>query len=282
MISVRVCVILQLCMAFCVLSLHFVRPFMGEHFKIRSRMLLYEFVMGSSDKMQEDENKGLRQQERFSNLAQDTKESLTHDYLLLKNYIQRPLHQKLHDGGKHLVNDIPLFELSWIFFSVVIGILILLKVEGALFSSWLLFIIAFCYCFDNQLNGRLQPTPPDTILFPAEESIMEKNQLQGSLLSIREQKMALENGWKEYLLEHWASAKESNLEAAEFNFFLERLKLLRNQPLSDWLFFSDAKLSPLWVFLYLFWNAFFAWTSYPLNFKKLKNPDSYKISNDCG
>ncbi len=153
----RLMVILQLCLAFSLMLWYLIQPFMGEYFVLRSRMLLYEYVMGTSEILKGrpgQEDKLVRQSQRFEQLPEARRQMLEWDYQMIKNYAQRPAWQKIKDGLRILIQDIPPFEQAWIFFSIVIGILILLKIEGAKQAAWLLPLIVLAYMADNQLTGK--------------------------------------------------------------------------------------------------------------------------------
>ena len=47
--SQRLMAIGQLCLVFSLMLWYMIQPFMGEYFALRSRMLLYEYVMGTSE-----------------------------------------------------------------------------------------------------------------------------------------------------------------------------------------------------------------------------------------
>lgn len=199
----RLLAILQLCIAFPLLLWYMTQPFMGEHFSLRSRMLLYEYVMGTSDILRSrpgQEAKLERQAQRFQQLPESERLFIKKDYQKLQNYAKRPILQKIEDGMRMLIRDIPLFEQVWLFFAILLALLILLKVEGAKQAAWLLPLITLAYVIDNQLEGRPAISSPDTPLFPTEEIIIH-HYLSAPLVSHPlEQKKQLEEGWHHYLL----------------------------------------------------------------------------------
>lgn len=261
----RLMAIGQLCIAFSLLIWYAVQPFMGEYFNLRSRMLLYEYVMGTSDLLKKrhgQEEKLERQAKRFQFLPDEQKNVLIKDYQHIQEYAKRSTFQKILDGLRMLILEIPPFEQAWIFFSITIAILILLKVEGAKSAAWLLPLIVVAYSIDNQLTGKMASSP-DLQLFPTEETIIQ-NYLNAPLAaSPLEQKEQLEKGWKLYLLDKWSINQEKNeeqgLENAEFQFTLARLNVLHGQPWSDWLNTFHEKLSLFSLILFLAWNILFAW-----------------------
>ena len=69
--SQRLMAIGQLCIALSLMLWYMTQPFMGEYFALRSRMLLYEYVMGTSDISKTkngQEEKFERRRERFKTI----------------------------------------------------------------------------------------------------------------------------------------------------------------------------------------------------------------------
>ena len=64
----RIIVILQLCVTFSVILWNVAQPFTGEYFTVRSRMLLYEYLMGKSDQNKIESN---QEAKRFEALFQE-------------------------------------------------------------------------------------------------------------------------------------------------------------------------------------------------------------------
>lgn len=262
--SQRIMAIIQLCLAFSLLLWYMMQPFMGEYFALRSRMLLYEYTMGTSEILKArtgEDVKMIRQTQRFNQLANEEQQLLKNDYKQLQDYAKRPTLKKIEDGMRLLIQDIPPFEQAWIFFSITIAILILLKREGAKQAALILPLIVAAYGIDNQLTGKLPSPSPDYGLFPTEEFILRRYLDEPLAATPLAQKEQLEKGWKQYLLENWSSDRKTSdsLEEAEFNFTLARLKLLHAQPRSEWLHTFHEKLGPLFLILYLLWNGLFAW-----------------------
>ena len=264
--SQRLMAIGQLCLAFSLLIWYMAQPFMGEYFALRSRMLLYEYAMGTSDILKArpgQEAKLERQAQNFKQLPVGEKQLLEEDYQNLQNYAKRPPLKKIEEGFRLFVRDIPPFEQAWIFFSIVIAILILLKKEGAKQAAWILPLIVMAYAVDNQLTGIPQSASPDYHLFPKEELIVQNYLTEPLSPILLEQKEQLEKGWNRYLIDNWSSNQTQNEndqpETAEFNFTVARLNLLHSQPRSEWLHVFHEKLGLFPLFLYLLWNGLFAW-----------------------
>lgn len=260
----RLMAIAQLCIAFSLLLWYAMQPFMGEYFDLRSRMLLYEYAMGTSTLLKSKpghEEKSQKQAIRFEKLPE--KEMLTSDYQQLQDYAKRPVLQKIEEGFRGLIQQVPPFEQAWIFFSIVIPILLLLKREGAKQVAWLLPLLVIAYGVDNRMTGKKPAIQPDAHLFPSEEVIVTTylDAPLGSNLQI--QREQLETGWKRYLKEKWSSnlAADDNqrLEDAEYNFTIARLHTLHGQPRSEWLHSYHEKVGLLTLLIYLIWNSTFAW-----------------------
>ena len=148
-----------------------------------------------------------------------------------------------------MIQQVPPFEQAWIFFSIVIPILLLLKREGAKQAAWLLPLLVIAYGVDNHMTGKVPPVQPDAHLFPSEEVIV-KTYLAAPMGSSPEiQREQLEKGWKRYLIEKWspdlAGDENQRLEDAEYNFTVARLHTLHGQPRSEWLLSYHEKAALL-------------------------------------
>lgn len=265
----RLMAIAQLCIAFSLVLWYMFQPFMGEYFALRSRMLLYEYAMGTSEILKERPEQGeklARQVERFEKLPEPEKAVLKKDYQQIQAYAKRPALQKIGDGLHAFILEIPPLEQAWIFFSITIAILILLKSEGARQAAWLLPLLAAAYILDNRLEGNSPYIPRDYKLFPTEEIIVNDYLTEPLSSSPVTQKQQLEEGWKRYLVDHWSQnlkqdQKESEwkVEEAEFNFTIARLNLYHGEPMKQWLRRSHEQINTALLVCYLLWNIFFAW-----------------------
>jgi hypothetical protein len=264
----RLMAIIQLCLAFSFICWYSIQPFMGEYFSLKSRSLLYEYVMGTSDTLNANPDtqlKSERQKNRFKNLSSHTKEWIIDDYKKIQKYLSRSIQTKLQDGIKTLFFNIPPFELAWLFFSVVVSILILLKKEGSKAAAYLLPLIVFAYAIDNQLNAPIRAHSPDDFLFPSEETIIN-NYLSHPInhLSPLTQKKELQKGWENYLINHWLPinfnhiSRDQRIEQSEFLFTIARLKTFQQQNFVDWLNRFNQKEKPIVLVCYILWNMLFA------------------------
>lgn len=262
----RLLAITQLCLAFSTLAWFIMQPFMGEYFTVRSRMLPYEYVMGTSSLLKKQgplDEKLQRNATRFQKLPNEEQHILLEDYRELNAYAARPVTQKMIDGVKVVLLAIPPFELAWLVFSIMTSILILLKYEGARTAAWLLPLIVIAYSADNQLTGH-RTIPPDATLFPSEERIFSDYLEEPLATSSLKEKDQLEKGWKNYLIREWSvdqkGTDDEKVEEGEFYFTLERLHLMHGQPRSEWLNTFHEKLNPLILLIFLLWNLFFAYS----------------------
>lgn len=248
----RILAIIQLCLAFSLILWYVSQPFMGEYFSLKSRMLLYEYAMGTS------EINSSANGERFSLLSPAQQQSILTDYKALQKQASRPFLTKLTDGFSILLIKVPPFELAWMFFSVVIAILLLLKVEGAQPVTWLIPLIALAFGLDNQFSGTAKSIDPDATLFPSEQTIVEQYLKEPLSSSWSKQQEQLAHGWNQYLIDQWSPEKQ--LEEGKFNFTLARLQKLNGQQQKEWLFPFNEKRHPFILLSYLLWSVFFAWT----------------------
>lgn len=262
----RFLVIIQLCLAFSLVLWYVFQPFMGEYFSLRSRLLLYEYVFGNSEifKNQADkESKLERNAQRYQQLKSSQKETIEKDYQALQNYSQRPALTKIQDGINLLFRYIPPFQLAWLFFVIIIGIMLLLQKPAAKQAAWILPLIALAYLVDNRMNGHSPALQADASLFPSENQLIAEY-LPANTSKNNVQRHELQEGWNQYLLANWTtnateSKKETALEEAEFNFTIARLMLIRQMAPNYWLSSFNEKSGYGVLGMYVAWNFYFAW-----------------------
>ena len=151
----RICAIIQLCLAFSVLLWNISEPFIGEIFTLKSKLLLYHDVMGIPSPNQGIHKERLiRNAERFKVLSKQMQEQVAKNSQFLQKQLQRSFWDKLKSVAILFAYKISPFELAWIFFSIVIVIMLLKKVEGASQAVWLLPILVACYAADNRLSNK--------------------------------------------------------------------------------------------------------------------------------
>ena len=264
----RIMSILQLCIVFSVILWIIAQPFMGDYFAIKKRILLYESAMGIPSVSNETRSyQTLKNQKNwFEELPIYEKMGLAKAYQALDQYLGRSVMVKIMDGLHFLFKDISILLMGWLAFSVVIPILVLKKVEGAKQTVWILPILAIAYSANNIYYGTDPTIPMDHQLFPTENALIEKGLMSEiSTLSVLDQKKQLEEAWKTYLIKTWnPDSKLPLYEYAQFQFTIERLKLLQREPYFTWLRTNHQKDHPFWLFLYIIWNFIFAWIIFPL------------------
>lgn len=259
----RLLCILQLCIGFSTLLWFLFQPFMGEYYSIRSRMLVYEYGMGTSEILKKEAPEVLKAKSYrlwFEELPSSKKERIKKDYEQLEQHLHRSFFEKLQGGFSRFFFEMSIFKIFWILFSIILPILLLLKVEGALTAVWILPLLTLCFIVDNLLYAPSTKEAPDASLFPSEEVLLSdylKTPLTGSLFNQKEQ---LEKGWQMYLIDRWGSKEASHEEKAEFFFTLERLERFHSQKPEEIPGHLNQKISLLQIFLFLSWNLYFAWS----------------------
>lgn len=275
----RICAILQLCLAFSVLLWNASEPFVGEIFTSKSRLLFYQDIMGipANDQVAVEKTERLaRNVKRFQALPKKTRETLNESMQRIQKQLQRSFWDKTASVFSLFTYKISPYELAWIFFSIVISILLLKRVDGASQAVWLLPLLTACYAVDSRWFGHSSQHSAETMLFPSEQELVThyiKDPLSENVFEQQEQMM---QGWKRYLIIKWAdqvpsenpSIFDQQAEDGEFNFTLARLELRAKQGNFLTLTTNPPPSLPL-LLLYFFWNSYFAYTAWkytrPLN-----------------
>lgn len=269
----RICAIIQLCLAFSVFLWNASEPFVGEIFTLKSRLLFYQDVMGipATDNIPVEKQLRLdRNANRFKSLSTKTKNQLVENFQLIQKQLQRSFLDKVKSVITLFAYRISPYELAWIFFSIVIPILLLKRVEGATQAVWLLPLLAAAYAVDSRWYGNGHQESVESRLFPSERELVENYMKEPLSQDVFVQQEQLLNGWKRFLIIKWSHQHPSDdkiifdkqAEDAEFNFTLARLEsrskqkhffiLEKNQPVPSY---------PLLI-LYFFWNTYFAYTAW--------------------
>lgn len=268
----RICAIIQLCLAFSILLWNTSEPFVGEIFTLKSRLLLYQDVIGipALDVSLNKKERLELNAERFKILPLKIKNELVENYQIIQKQLQRSFWDKLKSVMSLFAYRISPYELAWIFFSIVISILLLKRVEGAQQAVWLLPLLAAAYAADSRWYGKDSQTLLESGLFPSEIEIVENYMTEPLSQDIFVQQEQMLDGWKRYLILKWGNQIPANdkfvfdqqFENAEFNFTLARIQLRSQQ--KD--FFKLEKTQPIpsypLLLLYFFWNTYFAYTAW--------------------
>ena len=247
---VRVMAILQLCLVFTVILWNGSKPFMGEHFAVKSRLLVVENVMA-------EEN-----QEFFTILPEAEKEMILSNYRFLKQKMEAPFSDKLKRAVYDLAVRMPGFERLWIVLGIAIPILLLKKVEGARLAVWLLPAVTLFYCIDNYYYALPQKMPMEASLFPKEQQLVDRYLEKPLSANILEQREQLLLGWKRYLVTEWALEKpqsevfDKQVRKGEFAFNVARIALQQEEAFlqNDGLKNKFTKDSLFLLLLYVLWN----------------------------
>lgn len=284
----RILAILQLCVAFTMILYIASYPFMGALFEHKSKLLLYRTMMGDpslasaagTEQSLQYKERLLGNQERFENLSPEVKAPIIAQYNELLAQDNTTFFQKLGKSIHIFLFELPAFELAWILFASVISLMVLLRVEGAAQTAWLLPIIAACYAGHNIKFGITTPRSADEALFPSEEVIVKEYLRKALPDDIVGQQKELMIGWKIYLIQEWGheqpvsdvSLFDKQAENGEFYFNLARLQAVATSPVitKSW----HEKESPFLLLIYFLWNLYFAWT---INRKNLKHTNEISL-----
>ena len=216
MCPMRILAIIHLCFVFTAIAWYAGYPFMGKYFIVKSKKSVVEAVMDDDMKFA---------------LLQDEKRSQIIDYYHhLQTEHRISVWEKLKEATHILGIELPFFEKAWIIFSIVIPVLLLLNVEGASQSIWILPLIVTLFVIDNQWNGVEPFLSEESKLFPSEEILVTEYLKEPLKTNILEQRDQLMHGWQLYLIREWAGEETSKnpevfniqLQKAEFafNFFI--------------------------------------------------------------
>jgi len=152
--------------------------------------------------------------------------------------------------------------IAWLILSVIIGIFILIRIEGAVLSSWLLMLLAISYSFHNYYSAQTLPPIAEYSLYPHEKELVDSYLVETLSDDIQEQRVQLKKAWKRYLVRRWTDKKFEKdpspllIEEASYAFELARLHLIieaKERPsLSDW------RHTSLSLLLFSLWNILLA------------------------
>lgn len=251
----RICAIIQLCLAFSLILWVVAEPFTGEYFTTRSSLLLFQTATGKGDRFV-PADKLARHAKRFDMLDASQQRRVLEGYRNLEDYASRPFLSKLVDSGKALFLDLSPFTQAWIFFSIAIALLLLLHISGAAAAAWLLPVITLCYVIDNQMDGASPPALAEESLLPSEHELIAQYPANSLVAS-----------WQQYLIRNWAQEAPSDdpqlfleqvesgehaLTVARVERWMERNPSLRDRPVRP-----TRKPWPL-LAMFMAWNLSFA------------------------
>jgi hypothetical protein len=232
--SVKTLVILQLCLVFSVVMWTITGPFMGNYFTTKSSQLLYKAVIGMSD----GDPKEVRTAQFFAALPEEQRDRIADGYQRLQEQPDRNFWAKSREAAAALFYHLPSFTQAWVFFSFVICLMLLLRIEGAAKAAWVLPLVALAYGIDNRLTGTDIGSAPDVDLFPSEEYVVTRYLDQPLHGSYAEQSEQLKEGWYRYLIAEWAHDTPSRdlvafgdqVEKGEHSFHIARVERRLDSP----------------------------------------------------
>ena len=271
----RIMAILQLCVAFTLIFWTCGLPFMGDLFSYKSKILLYQDIMGDNALLQkldatkadQLQSKFVRNSERFKQLPRSQKIQILEGYNSVQKLTTTTFFEKMQKSIMILLVGLPPLELVWIILAVVVSILLLLRIEGATHAAWLLPLVVLAYAMDNQFHGKPSPPSPDAALFPSEQVIVNDYLREPLSSSIQEQHQQLKHGWELYLIQEWAkqipsansNVFQDQVEEGEFAFNVARV--VAHAKVKEQSHFENlrSKESIIYLLIYFFWNVYFAW-----------------------
>ena len=262
----RVAAIIQLCLAFSLIAWCCGQPFMGELFSVKSKILIFEYVMGAqSDHSYSKVDKELmeRNQERFESLPTELKELLIEKHRSLQLLLNGSFLSKIMRMMNILLFERSPFEMAWIFLAIATSIFLLMRIEGAREAAWLLPVLAAAYSVDNYVYGKNFTLSEEAKLFPTEQVIVNRYLNEPLDKDIFKQRDQLLIGWKAYLIQEWAKETPSldsevfknQAEKGEYAFTIARAERLENKIENH----HSQKESVFLLLLYLSWNLFLAY-----------------------
>ncbi len=240
----RVVAILQLCVAFSIFLWIGSKPFMQDHFRIKSKMLIFQDVLGVA----KEKNKDF-----FDQLPPEKKGQILKGYALLTDALSAPFVVKFQKAIYEIVFGIPFLKLMWLLGSIILSILLLLRVEGAVEALWLLPLLAAAYAVENRIAGVPSQSTVEERLFPSEEFLINNYLSHPLSKDIFEQQRELQYSWERYLIENWTNQTSSNLGLGLFNFNVARLESMDQDGLLKEKRGNQQESIPM-LFLYIFWN----------------------------
>lgn len=264
----RILSIIQLCLAFTAFLFAAGSPFLTHHFDIKSKILLYDYVLGNTIHTTKA---------HFNELDEHQKNRVMAGYEELNKAASTSFFKKLEQSLNLILIKISAFERAWILFAIVIPILLLKKVEGAKQAVWILPLIALAYLCNNQtLESPI--SNEEAMLYPEEDWLsMEYLGKNINEFPIQDQQGQLLKAWHYYLIDFYTKEQPSSdpeifqnqKVKGEFRFHLARIEKLKGLEESEG--FALKKQPFFLMFIYCIWNIFFAMvTSEIFIFKKIK------------
>lgn len=197
----KILIIFHLCFVCSWLCIDLGRPFLGEYFTIRSRLLLYEYVLAIPSPQVTTDQRILREQ-ASEELSSEVRSQLSQEYLALVNYANRPVWQKMGDGILFLWTKVPFLESFWIISSLLLGIALLKGKPNAAHAAWFLpcLILTQLWLFPPKIPNQTET------LFPTESWLLSHYSQKTLPSSFAGQHQVIQAAWEEFLLQEWSAA----------------------------------------------------------------------------
>lgn len=237
----RIFVIIQLCIAFSALFWIMGQPFLGDLFTYKSRDAIFRTVLEEKDLFKalppSKRTEILRQQEQL-----EASNRLSFTEKLVRSFLT--------------IGELSPFLSTWLILSIVLGILLLLRIDGATQATWILVLLAAAYVASDQYWGAPRTLSKEEQLFPSEQLITEKHLSKPLHGSIIEQQEQLKAGWENYLATEWGKDSKApftdQLRQGRFAFNVARLEAISNE------ITVPERHHPLFLVLFGGWTLLFS------------------------
>jgi len=211
--SARVIIIIQLCIAFGLITWRLIAPLGLEHVQKKSEKNLVSSAVQSP---------------LFTEIPEGTQQSILTFYKKLDNTPSLSFIGKVKQSLSSLFTETNFFLQIWCYITLIAGFLILFRIQGGISIQFLSFFLSLFFLFSG---GASRPEDP---LFPSENEVI--TQYLGHPLSRgwQTQRKELSYAWNRYLITLWAKETPSKnqkvfniqIEKGLFFFNLERVKYL--------------------------------------------------------
>lgn len=237
----RIFVIIQLCIAFSALFWIMGQPFLGDLFTYKSRDAIFRTVLEEKDLFRSlppgKRTEILRQQEQLEAIGR----------LSFTEKLTRSL---------QTVGTLSPFLSAWLILSIALGVMLLLRIDGATQAVWILVLLAAAYIGSDQYWGAPRALSAEEKLFPSEQLITEKHLSEPLHGSIIEQQEQLKTGWEHYLAKEWGKDPTAplaeQLRKGRFAFNVARLDAIYGEKT------LPQKHHPLLLVLFGGWTVLFS------------------------
>lgn len=246
----RIVAIIHLCIAFSALLFDMGYPFMGQLFEDKRLNGIYETVLQDRD--------------HFQQLPYQKQVELEEGHHTVSDRMHTSFGSKLRQAISIIMVELPPFHKAWIFFSILIPIFILMKIDGAHRAAWILPFITFIFGFNQIAFNPFDHELFENSLFPNEQTIVDDYLDEPLATSILTQKEQLLKGWHLYVINKWAKEAPSS-DSTDFTEQLAKGLYAFNLARIDAINLDSAfppylrKKGSFFMMSFFVWNFFFAW-----------------------